>query len=278
MAVPGMAARTTSEDPLRSTRHIELDGRTLEGGGQLVRIAIALSALTSRPVTVNHVRGRRQGSRGVKASHAAAVKLLADISGSEVTGGHVGSQSVTFRPTVASEAVSDVSTRLVSLSNLHIQSEYKIRLPTPGSALLIFQALYPYMLHVGSQGPTECINVTITGGTNGTSSPSYDYASQVMAPNFARLGLPSLSLTLHKRGWTSGPIEMGTVSFLIHPLSSLEQDSRKPPERGVFPTINLMEYERGRITHIDITILAPDAELPGESMAVRKYMEKTAKK
>ena len=43
---------------------IELDGRTGEGGGQLVRVAIGLAALTSQPVTVTNVRGNRQGGRG----------------------------------------------------------------------------------------------------------------------------------------------------------------------------------------------------------------------
>lgn len=40
---------------------IELDGRTGEGGGQLIRAAIALAALTSQPVKIINVRGNRQG-------------------------------------------------------------------------------------------------------------------------------------------------------------------------------------------------------------------------
>ena len=43
---------------------IELDGRTGEGGGQLVRVAIGLAALTTQPVRITHVRGNREGPRG----------------------------------------------------------------------------------------------------------------------------------------------------------------------------------------------------------------------
>lgn len=43
---------------------IELDGRTGEGGGQLVRIASALAAVASQPIRITHVRGNREGSRG----------------------------------------------------------------------------------------------------------------------------------------------------------------------------------------------------------------------
>lgn len=44
---------------------VELDGRTGEGGGQIVRVAIALAALTKTPLRVDHVRGNRQGGRGM---------------------------------------------------------------------------------------------------------------------------------------------------------------------------------------------------------------------
>ncbi|KAJ5702534.1 hypothetical protein N7488_010082 [Penicillium malachiteum] len=264
----------------RSPRHITLDGRTLEGGGQLVRNALALSALTSKPVTINHIRGNRGRGGGLKGSHAAAVKLLAEIGRSKVTGGEVGSTKITFEPEALASDVAPSSTprksSLVSLDNLSVQSEYKIQLSTPGSVFLIFQALYPYMLHAGSRAATDAIKVTITGGTNGTSAPSYDYASQVMAPNFARLGLPPLSISLHKRGWTVGPIEMGSVSFLIHPPSSSKN------EQGIldtcFPQINIMDYERGKITRIDVTVLAPDVIIANGKKTVRAYIEKETRR
>jgi RNA 3'-terminal phosphate cyclase (ATP) len=42
---------------------VVLDGRTGEGGGQLVRIAVCLSALTGTPIRVHHVRGNRSGGK-----------------------------------------------------------------------------------------------------------------------------------------------------------------------------------------------------------------------
>lgn len=43
---------------------VELDGAQGEGGGQLVRVAIGLAALTSQPVKITNVRGNRAGGRG----------------------------------------------------------------------------------------------------------------------------------------------------------------------------------------------------------------------
>lgn len=40
---------------------IEIDGRTGEGGGQVVRVAVALSALTGQALKITNVRGNRKG-------------------------------------------------------------------------------------------------------------------------------------------------------------------------------------------------------------------------
>ncbi|OQE23919.1 hypothetical protein PENSTE_c008G09600 [Penicillium steckii] len=253
--------------PHRSPRHITLDGRTLEGGGQLVRIALALAALTGHSVTINHVRGNRQGKTGLKASHAAAVKLLGEISGSKVTGGQVGSRSVTFEPPVFEGEATDI---LVPLASVTPKPEYNIHLQTPGSVFLIFQAIYPYLLWVGSRPDIKTIRVNITGGTNGTNSPSFDYAVQVMLPNFKKLGFPAAEVILHKRGWSTGKVDMGSVSFILNALSS--------SGTLYFPPIDILSFDRGKITKVDITILAPDdylsgTETSGENQTIRQYCE-----
>lgn len=46
------------------TKSIVLDGRTGEGGGQLVRLGIALAALTSQSVEITNVRGNRPRGGG----------------------------------------------------------------------------------------------------------------------------------------------------------------------------------------------------------------------
>ncbi|CAG8896020.1 unnamed protein product [Penicillium egyptiacum] len=256
------ASRSTSSE----SNHVYLNGRTLEGGGQLVRIAIGLSALTGRPVSIDHVRGNRQGKKGLKRSHAAAVTLIADISGSKVSGGEVGSQSLNFCP----QSARSKNGPLLDMSQVTVKSEYDIKLTTAGAIFLVFQALYPYLLHVGSRAPAPFVKVNIIGGTNATYSPSYDYGAQVIVPNFAKLGLPPLSIILHKRGWTTGPVDLGAVTFLIHTLRSRHSpEGENQPEESSdkdraaeplcsFPRINLMDHERGKVTQIDITVLAPD--------------------
>lgn len=54
----------TDREPMAPAKPIELDGRTGEGGGQLIRIAVALAAVCSQPVRITNVRGNRPGPRG----------------------------------------------------------------------------------------------------------------------------------------------------------------------------------------------------------------------
>lgn len=39
---------------------LEIDGRTGEGGGQLVRIACAIASVITQPIRITNVRGNRE--------------------------------------------------------------------------------------------------------------------------------------------------------------------------------------------------------------------------
>src|SRR2546428_12830349 len=74
---------------------IEVDGGRGEGGGQLLRMALALSALTDTPVRVARIRAGRP-TPGLAAQHVTAIKAVAALCGAEVTGESVGASSIEF--------------------------------------------------------------------------------------------------------------------------------------------------------------------------------------
>jgi RNA 3'-terminal phosphate cyclase (ATP) len=258
---------------------IHLDGRMLEGGGQLVRNAVALSALTGKPITITDIRGRRQGKTGLKGSHAAAIKFLSEICQGEVVGGEVGSKTLTFYPRgrlhdderekrIEKKAHESAKTPLLDLTLANgelptIKLEYTIHQSTVGSIFLIFQALYPYLVYASSLAGKP-VRLHVTGGTNVSCAPSFEYIDQVLVPNLRKIGLPELSVRLNGRGWSTGPNELGAVTFLIHPLQASDSDVLTHGVGGSissgFPALNLSKFKRSTITKIDITILVPDME------------------
>src|SRR5207247_10138224 len=76
---------------------MEIDGAHGEGGGQLLRTAVALSATQSVPVRVVRIRAGRP-TPGLAAQHVAALGAVAALCHGEIDGLAVGSKEITFRP------------------------------------------------------------------------------------------------------------------------------------------------------------------------------------
>lgn len=142
---------------------IEVDGS--DGGGQIVRSALALSALSGDPVRVEGIRGSRPDP-GLKPQHLAAVDALAAIADADVEGANQGSEAVEFRPGPPRPG------------------EYEVDVGTAGSLTLLFDAVLP--LAVGLDGP---LALSATGGTDVKWSPTMAHYRRAKLPLLARHGL-----------------------------------------------------------------------------------------
>ncbi|KAF3769143.1 EPT/RTPC-like protein [Cryphonectria parasitica EP155] len=191
---------------MKSPKMIELDGRTGEGGGQLVRIAIALASVTSKPVRITNVRGNRSGPRGggLKSQHVTSVEWLAKATNADVKGLDVGSKTLEFCP---KRGPGDLLER-----NIKIYAE-----SPAASALLILQAVFPFLLFAGNESG-DPVELTISGGTNVSFSLSYEYLDQVVLPTLEAWFSIRVQRNLESRGWSAGPKSRGSLWFKIHPL------------------------------------------------------------
>ncbi|MEM7820125.1 MAG: RNA 3'-terminal phosphate cyclase [Candidatus Aenigmatarchaeota archaeon] len=136
---------------------IELDG--LEAGGQFVRTAVALSALTEKPVKIKNVRGSRKPP-GLKTQHMEGIRSIAELCDADVKGLRLGSTELEFYP------------KKLQAKNIDV------KISTAGSIGLVLQAL----LILTSQLPKPIKIKFDGGGTFGKWAPSPYYLQHVLLP------------------------------------------------------------------------------------------------
>ncbi|MDP2717942.1 MAG: RNA 3'-terminal phosphate cyclase, partial [Candidatus Micrarchaeota archaeon] len=67
------------------------------GGGQLLRTALSISALSGKPLSIRNIRQNRP-KPGLAAQHLACVNALAKITNAKTKGASLGATSLLFEP------------------------------------------------------------------------------------------------------------------------------------------------------------------------------------
>lgn len=143
---------------------LTIDGSQGEGGGQILRSSVALSAITGTPVRIQNIRAGRK-KPGLKRQHATAVNAAAQACGAEVEGGDPGSHELTFRPGPI------------------VGGDYQFSMGTAGSTMLVFQTLLPILLNADVPS-----TVFLDGGTHNPFAPPFDFLQRVYLPQLAKMG------------------------------------------------------------------------------------------
>jgi RNA 3'-terminal phosphate cyclase (ATP) len=147
-----------------SSSPIVVDGSMGEGGGQILRTALAISAVTGIPVRIVNIRAKRKNP-GLRPQHLTAVRALAEITGARVKGAYVNSTSLEFYPGRVRGG------------------SYNFDIGTAGSISLVLQALLPALAYADST-----VTLRIRGGTDVPMAPTIDYMREVLSPLLARFG------------------------------------------------------------------------------------------
>jgi len=169
---------------------LEIDGSYGEGGGQLVRTAVALSAVTGKGIRVTNIRKNRPNP-GLKQQHLKALETAAKICQAQISGLFPGSTELSFVP--------------VEIKG----GKYDIDIGTAGSITLFLQCIMPALPFA-----KEEVELTIKGGTDVAWSPTMDYLQHVTFSALKQLGY-SGSVTLKKHGYY--PKGGGKVSAYFKP-------------------------------------------------------------
>lgn len=169
---------------------IVIDGSYGEGGGQILRTAVSLSAVIGEEVTVTNIRKARP-QPGLKAQHLTSIKTAALLCDANVEGLFPGSTELRFSP--------------VEIRGLNAE----IDIGTAGSIPLLIQCIMPAASHASGN-----ISLRIKGGTDVIWSPSTDYLENVTFRALSRMGYKAHLKTISRGYYPRGG---GLIELSIEP-------------------------------------------------------------
>ena len=185
---PGRRNQPGSQES--GNKMIEIDGAAGEGGGQILRTALALSMCTGQPFSLSRIRARRP-KPGLMRQHLTCVKAAAEICGAEVEGAELNSQALRFVPGTVRAG------------------EYDFNVGSAGSCTLVLQTVWPALML--AEGPSH---LRLRGGTHNPMAPPFHFLARSYAPLVRRLGT-GVELTLRRLGFY--PAGGGEIEVTVRP-------------------------------------------------------------
>lgn len=181
----------------RQEDFLNIDGSVMEGGGQILRMSVCLSALLRRPIRIAKIRGRR-AKPGLQAQHLNGIRLVADISGTDsvLNGAAKDSTEIDFTP---GENIGGGS--------------YEADTKTAGSTCLLAQASLPCLLFAGRESKLD-----LRGGTDAKMAPPVGYYVTVFRANLNKFGA-DFEFDVARRGYF--PRGGGHLILTVPPVRSL---------------------------------------------------------
>ena len=219
---------------------LTIDGSYGEGGGQILRYAIALSIITNIPVEILNIRANRSPP-GLKPQHYTVLSLLQKLSHADIEGLNIGSSTVQIHPHKVPGG------------------SYDVAIGTAGSITLVFQACL--LCGLATQ---ESIKVTVSGGTDVQWSPSWDYFTHVFLPALEIMNI-NCTATLHQRGYY--PKGGGKATITIHPIQNIRPvqftgTTTEIKVHGIIHSANLPDHITKRMKHAVIKTFIKDGITP----------------
>jgi RNA 3'-terminal phosphate cyclase (ATP) len=255
-----MAPEEATKGMPKGLNAIQIDGAHGEGGGALLRTALAMAALTQQAVHITDVRGQMR-RKGLASEDLTFLRALQASALGQVQGDHPGSRELVFQPKRAPRPV-----------NERFEMSAHQQGTVPGNALIVIESLLPVLARAGGLS-----RLTVTGETYNPNTLTFDAFEHATLPAHRAQGLyayPALQIAgfgFGARGevtvevepsalqgiqWTLRGAELGCLCVIATAELPLEV-----AERGMAHAREQMRAMRvaGEVEHIEVSSRTPGA-------------------
>ena len=173
---------------------IIIDGSIYEGGGQILRNSIALSAIYNKDIHIINIRAGRKVP-GLRPQHLSCIDTICKLTRAKVSGNYIGSTNI-----------------ILSNHQPIVLEELRVDIGTAGSITLLLQAILPVLLYKLNKN----IKMKIIGGTDVSFSPPLDYFKYVFLPmlgKYYNINTDAININCIRRG--TYPIGNGIIELDI---------------------------------------------------------------
>jgi RNA 3'-phosphate cyclase len=187
---------------------IEIDGSKFEGGGQILRTATALSAVSGKPCHVFNIRKNRP-KPGLMTQHLLGIRALREFCQGRLEGDELGSEEIWFYPGE------------IQAKNL------QVRIETAGSITLVLQTLILPCLFA-----PKPLKISFRGGATDTFfSPSCDHFRYVFLKILEKITKKQIAeIEIKRRGFYpegGAEVEIKIFPSKLKPIDLRERGSLK---------------------------------------------------
>jgi RNA 3'-terminal phosphate cyclase (ATP) len=224
---------------------LNIDASLGEGGGQILRTALACALCQGRPFHMFNIRAARK-KPGMRPQHLAAVTAARALADAKVEGAEIDSRELTFCPGGKVKGGS-----------------FRLDIGTAGSTTLVAQTILPALLT--APGPSELI---LEGGTHNPQAPSFDFLSEAFLPLLNCMG-PTVNAKLKRPGFY--PAGGGLVRITIQPVTKLH--SLDLERRGAILDIQAVAMLSRLPEHIgkrELKVIRNELDLDSDRLHLRR--------
>jgi RNA 3'-terminal phosphate cyclase (ATP) len=223
---------------------ITLDGSIGEGGGQILRSAVALSMVTDKPFRIDNIRAKRD-KPGLMRQHLTAITAAEQVCNARVIGAALGSRTLEFHPGKVTPG------------------NYRFAVGTAGSATLVLQTILPALMIADAPS-----HIDLEGGTHNPWAPPFDFLEKCFLPLIARMG-PRITAKLECPGFYpagGGKFSVDVAPAKLSPLHLTELGQIRQ-RRGRALIAGLPR----RIAERETSVLAQRTGWPADALTIQQF-------